>query len=124
MSDISMLNPGVGINGISTPRTDDISIAKHKGGMSPAMSISGNEQGLEIYNEQNQDSIVDNYLRPKSKDPDLMTPQVFEKTLSGALGKLGELGAREGENSISALSSDIGENNDIVRMFTSLVIPG
>ena len=118
---LSIFNPGIGINGVNTPRHEDISISKHQGGVSPALSISGNEQGLEVYNEQNLDSIVQNYLQPKSSDPDLMTPHVFEHTLQGALGKLGS----NGENSeISALNSDISKNNDIVRMYTSLVIPG
>ena len=118
---LSIFNPGVGIEGVKTPRQEDISIAKHKGGVSPALSISGNEQGLEVYNEQNFDSIVHNYLQPKSRNPDLMSPHVFQSTLQGALGKLGS----EGENNpIAALNLDIAQNNDIVRMFTSLIIPG
>jgi len=116
-----MFNPGVGINGISTPRTENISIAKHNGGVSPALSISGNEQGLEVYNGQNLDSIVDNYLQPKSSDPDLMSPHVFQSTVQGGLEKL----AISGENNaLSALNAEIAQNNDIVSMFTSLVLPG
>lgn len=122
MSDkIPMLNPGVGITGVTTPTREDISISSHKGGMSPALSLSGNEQGLEAYNEHNLDSIVDNYLHPKSADPDLMAPHVFQRTLQGALGKLSSL---DDSNPLAEMNSDISHNNEIIRMFTSLVIPG
>ena len=79
------------------------------------------EQGLELYNGRNLDSIVDSYLQPKSSNPDLMSPQLFQNTVQGALDKLGSSGEGGG---ISALNSEIAENNDIVRMFSSLVIPG
>jgi hypothetical protein len=116
-----MFNPGVGINGISTPRTENISIARHHAGVSPALSVSGNEQGLEAYNGQNLDSIVDRYLQPKSSDPDLMSPHVFQSTVEGALAKLGAPGEN---NAIATLNAEIARNNDIVSMFTSLVLPG
>ena len=118
---LSIFNPGVGINAVNTPQHEDISISRHKGGMSPALSISGNEQGLEAYNEHNLDSIVHNYLQPKSRNPDLMTPHVFEHTVQGALDKLG---SHDKNSEIGALNSDISQNNDIVRMYQSLVISG
>ncbi|WP_022665946.1 hypothetical protein [Desulfospira joergensenii] len=118
---ISMLNPGLGINKITTPQQENMSIAGHKKGVSPALSVSGNEQGFEVYNEKNMDSIVDRYLCPRADDPDLMSPHVFQHTVQGALEKLG---AMDSDNPVSALGSDIAQNNEIVRMFTSLVIPG
>lgn len=118
---ISTFNPRVGISGISTPQTESISIARQKGGMSPALSITGNEQGLETYNGKNLDSIVDAYLQPKSQDPDLMSPQVFEHTVESALGKLGSLGDNP---DLMALNADIAENNSMITMFSSLVVQG
>jgi len=118
---ISMFNPGVGINGISTPRTENISISRQNSGMSPALSMSGNEQGLEVYNGQNLDSIVDTYLQPKSQNPDLMTPQVFERTVASALDKLEGFGDNP---DLTALNTDIAENNNMINMFTSLVVQG
>ncbi|MBF0200330.1 MAG: hypothetical protein HQK66_03270 [Desulfamplus sp.] len=122
MSDnISIFNPGVGISGIVTPRTEDISISGHKGGMSPALSFSGNEKGLELYNGQNLDSIVERYLQPESSDPELMTPHRFQQTVQSALEKLG---AGDDSGAIRNLHMDTAENSEIVRMFTSLVISG
>lgn len=118
---ISMFNPGVGINGISTPQTENISIARQKGGVSPALSVTGNEQGLEAYNGKNLDSIVDAYLQPKSQDPDLMSPQVFEHTVASALGKLGSLGDNP---DLTALNAGIAENTSMINMFSSLVVQG
>lgn len=118
---ISMFNPGVGINSISAPRTENLSVAQHKGGVSPALSISGNEQGLEAYNGQNMDSTVDAYLQPKSNDPDLMSPAVFEHTVSGALDKL----ESSGENpALDTLKAGIAENNEMINMYASLVVRG
>ncbi|MDY0220898.1 MAG: hypothetical protein RBR67_07160 [Desulfobacterium sp.] len=118
---ISMFNPRVGINGISTPQTENISIARQKGGMSPALSITGNEQGLETYNGKNLDSIVDAYLQPKSQDPDLMSPQVFEHTVASALDKLVSLGDNP---DLKALNANIAENTSMINMFASLVVQG
>lgn len=118
---LSIFNPKVGISGISTPRSEDISINRHKGGVSPALSVSGNEPGLEAYDGHNMDSIVEQYLRPKSRNPDLMAPHVFQKTVSGALGKLGDMGE---DNPLKVMTDELNENNNIIRMFTSLVIPG
>ena len=118
---VSMLNPGLGINKITSPRQEELTIEGHKGGVSPALSVSGNKQGLEVYNEQNLNSIVDSYLCPKAQDPDLMSPGIFQRTVKSALSKLG---AMESENGVSDLSSDIEQNHEVVRMFTSLVIPG
>ena len=118
---ISMFNPRVGISGISTPQTENISIAQQKGGVSPALSITGNEQGLETYNGKNLDSIVDAYLQPKSQDPDLMSPHVFEHTVASALGKLESFGD---DPDLAALNSEIAENNSMITMFSSLVVKG
>ncbi|MCG8564250.1 MAG: hypothetical protein MI747_04120 [Desulfobacterales bacterium] len=114
---VSMMNPGVGITAINTPKSEDLSISAQRGGVSPALSLSGNEQGLEVYDGQNLDSIVESYLTPRSSDPDLMSPHVFQSTVESALAKL------DGEG-VSALGSELAQNNDIVRMYTALVIPG
>lgn len=118
---LSIFNPSVGISGITTPRSEDISISGHKGAVSPALSISGNEQGLEHYDGRNLDTVIDAYLCPKSADPDLMSPRLFHGTVQSALEKLGQSGD---DRELTRLSEDIGYNNDIVRMFSSLVIPG
>jgi hypothetical protein len=118
---MSIFNPGVGITGVVTPRTEDISISGHKGGISPALAITGNEKGLELYNGQNLDSIVDRYLRPSGSDPDLMSPHIFQPTVMSALEKLGTGGP---DSPITHLHQELSQNHDIIRMFTSLVIPG
>lgn len=118
---ISMMNPGVGISGVSTPRTESFSISGQKSTLSPALSVSGNEKGLSTYEGQNVDSIVDSYLIPKSEDPDLMAPHVFARTLSSALDKLADIGK---DRNLKNMNDDIQENNEILRMFSSLVVPG
>jgi len=116
---ISMMNPGLGISGITAPRTEEYAIPARKTDLSPALSLAGSEQGLSTYEGQNLAAVMDKYLTPKARNPDLMSPQVFERTLAGALDKL----AASGEV-LAELNTDIKENNDILRMFSSLVVQG
>ena len=116
---ISMMNPKLGISGITAPRTEEFTISGQKKGVSPALSVSGNEKGLSTYDGRNLSTIVDKYLTPKAGNPDLLSPPVFHRTLGSALNKLAE--SNEG---LSGLAHDIRENNEILRMFSSLVVQG
>lgn len=122
---ISMMNSGVGINGITAPITEEFSIPGQKTGVPPALSFAGDEKGLSTYDGQNLAAVLDHYLTPRCGNPDLMTPHVFQQTLASALDKLSGLapaGDQAGE--LAGLTRDISENNEIVRMFSSLVVQG
>ena len=123
MSDrISMMNPGVGINAVNLPRNEEMPRIGQRSGGAPALSMTGNEKGLETYDGTNMDSIVDRYLQPQSEDPELMSSHVFQRTVQTALDKLAKLA--DGDVGVSQLGAELAQNNEIVRMYTSLVIPG
>lgn len=114
-------NPDAGITGIQTPETEDISIPFRNTGVSPALAAENVNPGADTYAGRNLDSIIDAALRPQCSNPDLMRPEVFNRTLKSGLEKL-KTGTRNRD--IETLCNGISQNSDLLRTYENLVIPG
>ena len=114
-------NPDIGIAGVQTSETQETSLPPKSQGMSPALSTEKSVPGFEIYAGRNLDALIDAALRPSLSNPDLMRPDIFNRTLKQGLKKLS---AHTRDKTLKQLSDRIHENTDLLQTYENLVIAG
>lgn len=117
---INLFTPNVGITGVTSPRSEALSLKK-RSKVSPALRTSRGKEDLSLYDGENLDSMLDDYLRVTPEDPDTASPENFSRAVEGGLKALHDA---TGDEELAAMLQEFGENADLLRMYSSLVLGG
>ncbi|WP_461211037.1 type III secretion apparatus assembly protein SctX [Desulfocurvus sp. DL9XJH121] len=117
---INLFTPSIGISGVATPRQDKLSLKK-QGRVSPALTTSRSRDDLSVYDGDNLDSMLDDYLRVTPEDPDTASPEQFGQAVQDGLQGLFDA---TGDPVLGEMLKDFTDNNDLLRMYCSLVLGG
>jgi hypothetical protein len=117
---ISLFAPSVGITGVGSPRQEPLSL-KSRNRVSPALRAAKAREDLGIYDGDNLESMLDDYLRVTPEDPDTASPERFPREVQEGLEKLH---AATGDPALDAMLREFTDDNDLLRMYCSLVLGG
>lgn len=117
---INLFTPSIGISGVTTPRQESLSLKK-RGKFSPALRATGSKEDLSLYDGDNLDSMLDDYLRVTPHDPDTASPEQFAGAVQEGLESLHEA---TGDEVLGEMLKEFEENHDLLRMYSSLVLGG
>ena len=117
---INLFTPSIGITGVTTPRQESLSLKK-QGRVSPALRSSRAKEDLSLYDGDNLESMLDDYLRVTPEDPDTASPENFGRAVEEGLKGLFDA---TGDETLAAMLEEFRENSDLLRMYSSLVLGG
>ena len=117
---INLFTPSIGIAGVATPRQEKLSLKK-RGHVSPALHTSRAKEDLSLYDGENMDSMLDEYLRVTPDDPDTASPENFGRAVQEGLKGLHDA---TGDEILGEMLKEFNENSDLLRMYSSLVLGG
>ncbi|MCK9239979.1 hypothetical protein [Desulfocurvus sp.] len=116
---VSLFTPSVGITGVGAPRQEPLALKR--GRLSPALRAAKAREDLGIYDGDNLESMLDDYLRVTPEDPDTASPERFARAVEQGLEKLH---AATGDPALDAMLKEFTDDNDLLRMYCSLVVGG
>jgi len=117
---VSLFAPSVGITAVGTPRQEQLSL-KTRSRVLPALRAGKAREDLSLYDGDNLESMLDDYLRVTPEDPDTASPERFSRAVQEGLEKLH---AATGDPVLDAMLKEFTDDNDLLRMYCTLVLGG
>lgn len=119
-SKITLFTPSMGISGVVQPRQEKLTLGDRRR-VSPALRSARSSEDLTIYDAENLESMLDDYLRVTPEDPDTASPERFSRAVQEGLEGLLEA---TGDQELADMLGEFRDNNDLLRMYCSLVLGG
>ncbi|WP_028588034.1 hypothetical protein [Desulfocurvus vexinensis] len=116
---VSLFTPSVGITAVGSPRQEPLALKRSR--VLPALRAGKAREDLSLYDGDNLESMLDDYLRVTPEDPDTASPERFTRAVQEGLEKLH---AATGDPALDAMLKEFTDDNDLLRMYCTLVLGG